>query len=341
MTPNILEGGLERAQLEEDLRRMRCVGLLEQLWGLKQEEIVRELVAMECPNIFDGTIRDRPQLWTADLWRDVYNFPEGGAGLANRMDGYIKGQFIHQVDPKVGYQVRDCRNDRQCRVLEFLVLIIHPDKPTRVTITIRNTIFRALDGGKEVDWGVVFRDLAQRLAKGVRKPKPTPICSFLFHLYDNQGLLTEEEDLDYRTAKELAGYEITPDPDSRPESEDEGRPSSLARPGGASADSKPEEEEHLPNATGIATCPVKRRGESASTGSSSTGASSARATAIRATLAGTSSTRAAPTGAIRGAGGGGLGMGSETFCGRCQEYALSEGTIQCNGGQAHGNQKGV
>ena len=85
----------------------------------------------------------------------------------------------------------------------------------RVTITIGNTIFGMLDGGREVDWGVVFRDMAQRLAKGVGKPKPTPICPFLFHLYEGQGLLTADEELDYRTAKEMARYRLTLDPDSR------------------------------------------------------------------------------------------------------------------------------
>ena len=116
----------------------------------------------------------------------------------------------------------DCRNNRQRRLLEFLVPIVHPDKLIQVTITIGNTIFRALDDGREVDWGVVFRDLAQRLAKGVGKPKPTPICPFLFHLYEGQGLLIEDKELDYQTAKEMAGYPITPDPDSRPGSDDEG-----------------------------------------------------------------------------------------------------------------------
>ena len=32
----------------------------------------------------------------------------------------------------------------------------------------------------------------------------------------------EDEELDYQTAKEMAGYQITPDPDSRPGSDDEG-----------------------------------------------------------------------------------------------------------------------
>ena len=76
--------------------------------------------------------------------------------------------------------------------------------------------------------------MVQRLAKGVGKPKPTPICPFLFHLYEGQGLLTADEDLDYRTAKEMAGYRITSDPDSQPGSgEDEPTlaPAPSPRPG--------------------------------------------------------------------------------------------------------------
>ena len=157
--PNIPERRLERAQLEEDLKKMRCAGLQEQLWGLKHEEIIWELLATERPNVFDGTIQDRPEQWTSGHWREVYSFWEGRAGLANRMDAYVDGKFIHAMDPKVGYPVRDCRNARHCRLLEFLVPIIHLDKPTRVTIIIGNTIFGALDGGRSVDWRMVLRDL--------------------------------------------------------------------------------------------------------------------------------------------------------------------------------------
>ena len=154
--------------------------------------------------------------------------------MSNRMEGYHEGRFMHQVDPKDGYSVDDCRVDRHRRLLEFLVPIVHPDKPTRVTITIGNTIFGALDGGREVDWGVVFRDMAERLAKGVGKPKSTSICPFLFHLYGGQGLLTADKEVDYRTAKEMAEYRITPDSDSRPGTdEDEPTPTlaPLPQPG--------------------------------------------------------------------------------------------------------------
>ena len=103
--------------------------------------------------------------------------------MHDRMDTYVDGKFAHQVDPKDGYLVRDCRDARHHRLLEFIVPIIHLDKPTRVTITIRNTIFGELDGCRPVDWGLVFRDLVKRLVARAGKAKPTPHCPFFFHLY--------------------------------------------------------------------------------------------------------------------------------------------------------------
>ena len=90
---------------------------------------------------------------------------------------------------------------------------MHPDKPTWVTRTTGNTIFGALSGERLVDWGKVFSELVQRLVGGVGKSKPTPICPFLYHLYECKGLLTEEEETDYTTAKELNRYRISPERD--------------------------------------------------------------------------------------------------------------------------------
>ena len=170
-------------------------------------------------NIFDTTIRDRPEEWTASVWREVYDFAPGGGGMANRTDLYIEGKFRNEADPKDGYPVRDCRDERECRVLEFLVSIVHPDKPTRVTRTLGNTIFGALSGDRTVDWAIIFMELVNRLVGGVGKAKPTPICPFLYHLYECKGLLTEEEETDYTTAKELNRYEIPPERDEDSDSE--------------------------------------------------------------------------------------------------------------------------
>ena len=130
--------------------------------------------------------------------------------MANWTDLYIEGKFRNEADPKDGFPVRDCKNPRERKLLEFLVPIVHPDKPTRVTRTIGNTIFGALSGERPVDWGKVFSELVQRLVGGAGKSKPTPICPFLYHLYECKGLLTEEEETDYTMAKELNRYRISP-----------------------------------------------------------------------------------------------------------------------------------
>ena len=59
----------------------------------------------------------------------------------------------------------------------------------------------------------MFSELVQQLVGGAGRAKPTPICPFLYHLYECKGLLTEEEETDYTTAKELNRYEIPPERD--------------------------------------------------------------------------------------------------------------------------------
>ena len=83
VTPSIPENPIHLEELKHDLATMRCEGLLEHPWALKREQLVWEMVQPERPNIFDGTIRDCPQLWTADLWRNTYSFSRGGSGLSN------------------------------------------------------------------------------------------------------------------------------------------------------------------------------------------------------------------------------------------------------------------
>ena len=133
--------------------------------------------------------------------------------MANRTDQYVESKFRSEADPKDGFPVRECRDPRECRLLEFLVPIMHPDKPTQITRMIGNTIFGAISGERPVDWAIIFMELVNRLVGRAGKTKPTPICSFLYHLYESKGLLTQNEETDYTAAQELNRYRITPDRD--------------------------------------------------------------------------------------------------------------------------------
>ena len=224
MTPVVSEDERERIMLKDDLHRLKYAGLLERPWNLTNEEFVQQFVMiweqkMERSNIFDTTVRDRPEEWTAGVWREVYNFLPGGGGMANRTDKYVEGKFLHEVDPKDGFPIRECKDARERRLLEFLVPIMHPDKPTRVTRTLGNTIFGAISRERSVDWSIIFMELVNRLVGGAGKTKSTPICPFLYHLYESKGLLTEDKETDYKAAQELNRYRITPDRDPESDSE--------------------------------------------------------------------------------------------------------------------------
>ena len=139
--------------------------------------------------------------------------------MANRTNQYVGGKFRHEADSKDGFPIRECRDARERRLLEFLIPIVHPDKPTQVTRTLGNTVFGALSGEWPVDWAKFIAELVNRLVGATGKTKPTPVCPFFYHLYESKGLLTEDEETDYRAAQELNRYQITPDRDPESDSE--------------------------------------------------------------------------------------------------------------------------
>ena len=137
--------------------------------------------------------------------------------MASRTDRFIDGRFSGRVNPKDGYAVVDCKEPRTRRVLEFLVPLLYPEKPTRVTITVGNTIFGALSEERPVDWGIVVKDLVQRLVFGMGKSKATPICPYIFHLYHSHELLLAVEKKEYCTKEALLKYNVKSEGEEDPD----------------------------------------------------------------------------------------------------------------------------
>ena len=220
VVPGVPKSVRDRQLLEEDLQRIGCHGFMGRPWGLRMEDMVIELLG-DKDNRWHGTVRQAPEKWTAKEWRKVYGFGRGGEGMASRTDRFIDGMFSGRVNLKDGYAVVDCKDPRAKNVLEFLVPLLYPEKPTRITIMVGNTIFGALSGERPIDWGIVVKDLVQRLLSGMGKSKATPICPYVFHLYHLQELLLLAEK-EYRTKEALLKYNV--------EFEGEEDPESLANP---------------------------------------------------------------------------------------------------------------
>ena len=133
------------------------------------------------------------------------------------MDKFIGGKFRNAANLKDGFAIADCEDSRAKRVLEFLIPILYPEKPTRVTVMVGNTIFSALLGERKVDWGILLQAVVTKLMDGVRKFKVTPIGPYLFHLYMGQELLNGEEMVAYEISLDLLKYDCTLDPDPDPD----------------------------------------------------------------------------------------------------------------------------
>ena len=212
VVPAILVEPGEKAYLEEDLTRIRCIGLLSKPWLVKDEGMVRELTT-GAPNQYEGTVQARPETWDAEKWREAYGFSAGGEGFASRTDKFIGGKFQNAANPKDGFAIVDCEDSRAKRVLEFLIPILYPEKPTRVTVMVGNTIFGALLGERRVDWGIVLQAVVAKLVEGARKLKATPIGPYLFHLYMGQEVLNGEEMVAYEIGLDLLKCDCIPELD--------------------------------------------------------------------------------------------------------------------------------
>jgi hypothetical protein len=203
--PEVPRDESERAELLEDLQVIGCSDFLEKPWGFKDDRIVRELLD-GVSNEFENSIRAQPVKWTEETWREVYRFGKGGAGLAGRKDEFVKGCFKDLPNPKDGYAIEDCKDPRHKRLLAFLIPIVYPEKPNRITVTWGNTIFGALSGSRKVNWARVMTNLIVQLSARVGKSRATPICPFLFHLYERNELLRGEEEKAWRIQEAMMKY---------------------------------------------------------------------------------------------------------------------------------------
>lgn len=191
------------AELEEDLRRMGCEGLLAQAWSLKCVPMLEELRREYIPTETWKTVKAELSKWTLDVWRIVYGFARAGEGMATRKEDCTKGKFRTKPHRNDGYKVSDRKDERKMRVLAFLVPILHPEKPKACPANLASTILSSYAGDREVSWSRIIRDLVSELVKAVGSSTSSPLCPFLFHLYQGYEVLLPKEVKIWQVQQEL------------------------------------------------------------------------------------------------------------------------------------------
>jgi hypothetical protein len=103
-----------------------------------------------------------------------------------------------------------------------------------------------LNRGRKVNWARVITTLVIQLAAWVGKSRATPICPFLYHLYERKELLKPEEEKSWKIQEGMLNY-------GKSGSEDEGGSRS-----GSEDESDDEEEEEEEETQVLLNRPPKR-----------------------------------------------------------------------------------
>jgi hypothetical protein len=105
----------------------------------------------------------------------------------------MKERFSQLISEKNGFRVQDCIDDRERRLLRFLVPILSPDKPHSCTIKLMKAIYEAYFNYRKIGWGLIVEEFVIREARKLGNKKGCPLTPFLFHLYDKYRCLTARE----------------------------------------------------------------------------------------------------------------------------------------------------
>ena len=214
VAPAIPKKETEMKELIEDLTWMGCEGLLTKPWNLQNEAVLREFL-FERRDQWFRTMRQDPERWTTEVWADVYGFaPKKGEGWASRKGTFFVGKFRAEHDPKDGFNPVDCQNPRERRVIEFILPILNPEKPKRLTITMANTIFGALSRARPVNWGRLIQEFVVKSLPHIGK-KPSPLSPYILHLYQQNGCVNKAEEDALTIAEDKVAYKLGPDSEAK------------------------------------------------------------------------------------------------------------------------------
>jgi hypothetical protein len=139
--------------------------------------------------------------------------------MATKIDDCTRDKISLRLDPKYGYFVKNCKDEREMRMLAFLVPIFSPEKPYNITLTLATTLFLAYSEKKMVDWESIIEELVHKLATNTKRDQPSYIRPFLFYLYAHGNLLTDEEEIQWTSHQFMREFQTT---DSEPEMGHEG-----------------------------------------------------------------------------------------------------------------------
>jgi hypothetical protein len=105
----------------------------------------------------------------------------------------LKKRAQAEPNPTDGWRFDQCSNQDLRDVLKFLILLIKPNKPTRLNVGPIATIADCLFGDLKVSWANVFSEVVEKEVEKIDTHKDSYLPAYLIHLYQDQKALTKEK----------------------------------------------------------------------------------------------------------------------------------------------------
>jgi hypothetical protein len=90
------------------------------------------------------SIQAKPDDWTVDMWSKKWLLSAEGRDLCPRKENLVKEYFVGIPSRGDGWKTADCNHKELREVLEFLIPLINPNKPNRVTIQVASAVVDCL-----------------------------------------------------------------------------------------------------------------------------------------------------------------------------------------------------
>jgi hypothetical protein len=195
-------------RLERNLKDLRLDGLLGKPWIVKINSVVQDFYKWE-ESVTEGSIRGNLEAWTSEFVAKLYSLDtEGEEDWMKEEVDWEEYFDIASCDPKTGWKVEHCKNPELRDLFAFLLPILYPTKPHRITKGFATTLLWAWKFDRKVNWAAIFVKNIQKLVAALHPDKHTYLCPFIAHGYSQAQVFTPVEESDYDQAEAAWTFQL-------------------------------------------------------------------------------------------------------------------------------------
>lgn len=137
------------ARFKSNLEVLGLAFLMEFPWSISNVLLLAKEKFWETEYVEGGQIRDQPIQWTLEVISRAYHSPVGGEGMLDG-DGEHRGYIESKLRPgtwnqRNGWHVESCWDSHLSHLFAFLMPILNPKKPGRISLAWATTIICSLE----------------------------------------------------------------------------------------------------------------------------------------------------------------------------------------------------